>query len=53
VRSLRESAFVRVNWTMLIKLVQMTTKAKKLNGAENMSGTEFRAWKSFRSASAF
>ena len=53
VRNLREMTFVRVNWTMLIKLVQMTTKAKKLNGAEHMSGTESRAWKSFRSASAF
>ena len=53
VRSLREMNFVRVNWTMLIKLVQRTTKAKKLNGAEHMSGTEFRAWKIFRNASTF
>ena len=51
--SLREMIIVRVSWTRLMQIVKKTTKAEKLNGAKHMSGTEFRAWKSFRSASAF
>ena len=40
---LRKMPIVRVNWTSLIMLVKMNTKAMKLNGAKNMSGTEFRS----------
>ena len=40
---LRKMSIVCVNWTLPIQLVKRITKAMKLNGAKNMSGTEFRA----------
>ena len=40
---LRKMSIVCVNWTLLMQHVKRTTKAMKLNGAKNMSGTEFRS----------